>query len=305
MTAYTIDGTDKVIMVRMSAAATATSNGDGTVAAVVDGGAPDQTVNSATAPAAAAATAPVTITKKRPSKPQGPEYEFFRIVSERPNGKGYRLRCLFCDAREMNSHAPRMRKHLVYKCTGDVPQHVKDRFRNHKPVYTRSEERGRQSRKRAALYDSDNTDEDDGDGVGDDDEEEYDLEKTKRELQLLLHTQTMRNEETTCARKPIKHFTDEDFERERKELMTKKMRLEVRVLEDQSKFWSKMGGSVDRVLNALDALVECTAKVRSQQGTESGSVPASVQQHLLANQAGPSVLQSAFVETVTDHADGE
>lgn len=78
-------------------------------------------------------------TKKRPSKPQGPEYEYFEIIGPRENGKGYRLRCKFCGSREMNSHAPRMRKHLVLKCEGDVPDDVKDKFRNHKPVYTKSE----------------------------------------------------------------------------------------------------------------------------------------------------------------------
>lgn len=235
--------------------------------------------------------------KKRPSKPQGPEYEYFKIVGERPNGKGYRLRCGFCDAREMNSHAPRMRKHLVYKCTGNVPEAVKDKFRNHKPVYTKNDEKIRKSsRKRTAIhFDSGNTSDDE-----DDDEDMTDFaEKSRdRDLQNFLNSQARRSEETTAGKKPLKQFSDADFDREHKELLTKKMRLEIKVMEDQSKFWSKMGNGVDRLLKAVDLFIESQVRMAAQQ-----EMP---QVHtLFTNQDGSAVLQAAYAETMTNNVSND
>lgn len=225
--------------------------------------------------------------KKRPSKPQGPEYEYFTIVSERPNGKGYRLRCNYCDNREMNSHAPRMRKHLVFKCTGNVPESVKDKFRNHKPVYTKNDDKIRKSsRKRTAIhFDSGNTSDDD-------DDEEDEFEKNRDSHALLAIQSGRKSEETTSGKKPLKQFTDEDFEREHKELQTKKMRLEIKVMEDKSKFWAKMGTGVDKILRAVDMYIESQVRAAQQE------LP---QVHTLyTNQDGSTVLQAAFAETITN-----
>lgn len=226
--------------------------------------------------------------KKRPSKPQGPEYEYFQIMGERPGGKGYRLRCKFCDGSDMNSHAPRMRKHLVFKCKGNVPEEVKDKFRNHKPVYTKNDDKIRKSgRKRTAVhFDSGNTSDEE-----DDDEEEY---EKNRDLHSILNPQSGRkSEETTAGKKPLKQFTDADFEREHKELQTKKMRLEIKVMEDQSKFWSKMGSGVDKILRAVDLYIESQVRASEQE------LP---QVHTLyTNPDGSTVLQAAFAETITNN----
>ena len=233
--------------------------------------------------------------KKRPSKPQGPEYEYFKIVGERPNGKGYRLRCGFCNAREMNSHAPRMRKHLVYKCTGNVPESVKDKFRNHKPVYTKNEEKIRKSsRKRTAIhFDSGNTSDED-----EEDDDVADFAEKNRDLQLLFQSQmTRKSEETTAGKKPLKQFTDEDFDREQKELLTKKMRLEIKVMEDQSKFWSKMGNGVDKILKAVDLYIESKVRAAEQEMPQVHT--------LYTNPDGSAVLQAAFAETINNNGTGD
>lgn len=223
--------------------------------------------------------------QKRPSKPQGPEYEYFQIVAERPNGKGYRLRCMFCDAREMNSHAPRMRKHLVYKCTGNVPEAVKEKFRNHKIVYTKNELR-KSGRKRKVIRLEDTTDEDEEDDL-------VELIERNRQAELLslMNAQTRKLEETTSARKPLKQFTESDFDREHKELQTKKMRLEIKVLEQQAKFWSRLAPSADKVVKAADILINSTIRTRV----------AEPQVHTLyTNADGSAVLQAAYAETIAN-----
>lgn len=280
ITLATLDGSDKVIMI-MAGGPESGSEISGTC---------DQLNNSA---------AGVSLTgsnKKRPSKPQGPEYEYFKIVGERPNGKGYRLRCGFCNAREMNSHAPRMRKHLVHKCTGNVPESVKEKFRNHKPVYTKNEEKIRKSsRKRTAIhFDSGNTSDDD-----EDDDDITEFTEKNRDLQMFINAQNGRkSEETTAGKKPLKQFTDEDFDREHKELQTKKMRLEVRMMEDQAKFWSKMGNGVDKILKAVDLFTESQVRAASQD-----NMP---QVHTLyTNQDGSAVLQAAYAETVSNNGSGD
>lgn len=271
-----MDGSDKVIMITMAPDQMG-ENGSET------SGGCDQFNSTAGS---------LTSNKKRPSKPQGPEYEYFKIIGERPNGKGYRLRCAFCDTREMNSHAPRMRKHLVYKCTGNVPEEVKDKFRNHKPVYTKNEERIRKSaRKRTAIhFDSGNTsdeDEEDDDAVGD-------FKNHDQQMMFPSQMSVRKSEETTSGKKALKQFTDADFDREHKELQTKKMRLEIQVMEDQSKFWSKMGNGVDKILKAVDLYIE--SKVRAAEQHELPQVHT-----LYTNQDGSAVLQAAFAETINNN----
>ena len=239
------------------------------------------------------ANTPVT-PKRKPCKPQGPEYEYFDILSARENGKGWRIRCKFCGSREMNSHAPRMRKHLVLKCEGNVPEEVKNKFRNHRPVYTKSEDGQRKSgRKRTLIeFDGASSEEDDDNILGDVQMTKSEKARAAELISGLLMSQTKnRSEETTFCKKPLKQMTNEDFEREQKELVTKKMRMEIKILEDQSRFWSRMSNGVDKVLKAVDLYIE--SKNRAMDDSLS-------QVHTLyTNHDGSAVISTAYADQIT------
>jgi hypothetical protein len=232
--------------------------------------------------------------KRRQCKPQGPEYEYFDILSARENGKGWRIKCKFCGSREMNSHAPRMRKHLVTKCEGNVPEEVKNKFRNHRPVYTKSEADGNQrksGRKRTIIEFDNDMDSDDDTDLGN----LTNLSKSEKAraaelLSGLLMPSKPKSEETTFSKKPLKMMTNEDFEREQKELAIKKARMEIKVMEDQSRFWTKMSHGIDKILKAADLYIE--SKTRALDDNIS-------QVHYLStNHDGSAVLTAGYTDQI-------
>lgn len=271
---------------------TSLTTGDSSFVGVIDSSASPGT--NSNHPAGTSAT-PSSI-KKKSSKPQGPEYEYFEILGSKHDGKGYRIRCKFCGKREMNSHAPRMRKHLVYKCEGNVPEEVRNKFFNHKSVLQKftTDQLRKSTRKRTPV--------EFGTGASSDEEDETEdlvevLSRNKTRaaeiLQGILMSGSKKSEETTLGKKPVKQFTDTDFDREHKELATKKMRLEVKIMEDQSRFWAKMSNGVDKILKAVDVYIESKAR----QETELSQVHT-----LYTNHDGSAVLagvQAAYAETIT------
>jgi len=232
------------------------------------------------------------LVKRRPCKPQGPEYEYFDILSARENGKGWRIRCKFCGSREMNSHAPRMRKHLVSKCEGNVPEEVKHKFRNHRPVYTHptKEEGVRKSiRKRTILEYEGGTDEDEEDNFLDTSNMSHSQRVKAMEQVAGIILKQPKSEETSFSKKPLKQMTKEDFDRERLELETKKMRTEIKVLEDQSRFWARMSTGVDKILKAVDLYIDSRTRAMDDIG----------QVHTLyTNHDGSAVLSAAYAEHI-------
>lgn len=123
------------------------------------------------------------------------------------------------------------------------------------------------------------------------DDEEINISRREKDRAVefisdLLYSQAKKSEDTTHAKKSLKQFSEADFDREHKELLTKKMRLEVKVLEDQSRFWSRMGGSADKILKAVEYYVESKMNEMSQVT------------HLYTNSDGTTVLQTAYNEAL-------
>lgn len=96
------------------------------------------------------------------------------------------------------------------------------------------------------------------------------------------------HEETTHGRKPVKALSDSDFDREQKELMTKKLRLEVKIMEDQRRFWSSISGNVDKIITAVDLFIERATRDASNDH----SIPV-----MYTNQDG-SVLHAAYSDSI-------
>lgn len=99
-------------------------------------------------------------------------------------------------------------------------------------------------------------------------------------------------DDTTHGKKGVKTLTDSDFDREQKELLTKKMRLEVKIMEDQRKFWSCLSGSVDKIVHAVDLFIE---RANREGSSDTHTIPVHTNV-LYANQDG--VLHTAYSETI-------
>lgn len=89
---------------------------------------------------------------------------------------------------------------------------------------------------------------------------------------------------TTLARKPIKRFTDADFERETKELTVKKLRLDVKLKEEQRALCQQLTRGLARIVQACDLLLaDSQPRVTVYTGSEA---------------TASSILQTAFEASV-------
>lgn len=90
-------------------------------------------------------------------------------------------------------------------------------------------------------------------------------------------------DESSLAKKPVKSFTDADFDRETKELNVKKLRLEVKLMEEQNRLCYKIGRGIDKFMKALDVYIEDKS---------------SHARVVYTNADGTSILQTAYDESV-------
>ena len=93
------------------------------------------------------------------------------------------------------------------------------------------------TRKRTIIeYDAGTSEDEDDNMIGDVTMTKSEKARAAELISGLLMSQSKKSEETTFCKKPLKQMINEDFEREQKELATKKMRMEIKILEDQSRF---------------------------------------------------------------------
>lgn len=176
----------------------------------------------------------INVSSKKP-KCLGPEYEYFEVICSYGNGDGYRVRCKFCNSCEMNSHATRMRRHLLQKCPGNVPPWVKAKLFNQQeqplsPLPSNVRKR--------PLNDPTTSPESDqltaeSDGLGSSNNPHSAGESIPFSCQVNSHLNT-----------------------EQSERMAKKLKLELQILEDQAKFWSVMASGAEKVMKAVDLYIE-------------------------------------------------
>lgn len=116
------------------------------------------------------------------------------------------------------------------------------------------------------------------------------------ELRLTLLTKLVKLKEaknsTSLAKKPLSKFTDEDFERETKELTVKKLRLDVKLKEEQNRLYEKLGKGVSKVMKLIDFVLE------NQTATN-------VTVYAPAQEEHGSILQSAFEGPLTESNKGD
>lgn len=115
------------------------------------------------------------------------------------------------------------------------------------------------------------------------------------DIQLSLMTKLVKLKEakniTSLAKKPLSKFTDEDFDRETKELTVKKLRLDIKLKEEQNRLFEKLGKGVSKMMKLIDFVLENQAL--------------SVTAYAPAQQDHETILQSAFESPLTESNKGD
>lgn len=112
-------------------------------------------------------------------------------------------------------------------------------------------------------------------------------------LNQLFKTKKTVSESTSLAKKPIKKFTDQDFDRETKELTVKKLRLDVKLKEEQSKLCQQISKGFTRIMQAVDVFL-ATNDVQPRVTVYAQAAP--------ADGDPSSILHTAYETTVNDGA---
>ena len=96
-----------------------------------------------------------------------------------------------------------------------------------------------------------------GEGSGEESEEEEEADEQDRAVKILTGLLTRsKGDESSLAKKPLRQFTDADFDRELKELSVKKARLELKELEERNRLYLKVSRGFDKLMKAADIYVE-------------------------------------------------
>lgn len=98
----------------------------------------------------------------------------------------------------------------------------------------------------------------------DDLDEDYEGEENCEAAKLLnqfFRVKKVVSEPTTLAKKPIRKFTDQEFERETKELTVKKLRLDVKLKEEQNKLCQQLSKGLVKILKAVDVFLDSQPRV--------------------------------------------
>lgn len=127
--------------------------------------------------------------------------------------------------------------------------------------------------------------------VGDESEEEEEVDEQDRAVKILtgLLTRT-KGDDTGLAKKPLKQFTEADFDRELKELAVKKARLELKELEERNRLYMKVSRGFDKIMKAVDVYIEKET---------------SVARTMTVYPDGSSILQAAYEDSVVGEQKGE
>ncbi|KAI1299204.1 hypothetical protein HDE_03873 [Halotydeus destructor] len=203
------------------------------------------------------------VRKTRGTKQRGSEYEYFEFTPAN------RVRCKLCSNTEMLPHVGRMRYHLMFKCTGNVPGHVKEMYGSFKVNHNKAEITKKASGKSKAR-DSDGSD----GGVEDESElavrtiDQSTLSSCKRQkpsaqrdsakeqvMQLLEQLLNSSDSTNGSRKKPAGQYSEEDFKREERELNIERMRLEVQYLKNKLGVMSKVEEVLNKASTALDFYV--------------------------------------------------
>lgn len=188
-------------------------------------------------------------------KPKGPEHEHFTFV-EMVNGRP-KLKCKYC-SQDIMRHAERMRSHLLTKCP-NTPSEVRKKFegtvkprtdgKNPRSVSeTNASGNNGPSNKRAKLdlNISDLT-------CSSDDEDECEESSSAMKLLSTLFKGVTRNADgPSSSRKSMKQMSDAEVERELKEMQVKKMRTQVRMMEEQMQLYNSLGYKLGKLLRTMD-----------------------------------------------------
>lgn len=118
------------------------------------------------------------------------------------------------------------------------------------------------------------------------------MDEQDRAVKILtgLLTRT-KGDESTLAKKPLRQFTEADFERELKELSVKKARLELKELEERNRLYLKISRGFDKIMKAVDIYCEketSMARTMTVYGAD-----------------GSSILQAAYEDSVVGEQKAE
>lgn len=100
------------------------------------------------------------------------------------------------------------------------------------------------------------------------DDEEVEVEELEGDdicdgkmMNQFIKVKKVATESTTLSKKPVRRFTDQDFERETKELTVKKLRLDVKLKEEQNKLCQQLQKGLSRILKAVDVFLDTQPRV--------------------------------------------
>lgn len=123
-----------------------------------------------------------------------------------------------------------------------------------------------------------------------------DSDSDDNDISLSLLTKLVKIKEakssTSLSKKPLSKFTDEDFDRETKELTVKKLRLDIKLKEEQNRLYEKLGKGVGKLMKLVDFVLE-----------NQGNVTVYAQGQEEINHG--SILQTAFESTLQESNKGD
>lgn len=125
----------------------------------------------------------------------------------------------------------------------------------------------------------------------DESEEEEEADEQDRAVKILtgLLTRT-KGDESTLSKKPLRQFTDADFDRELKELSVKRARMELKEIEERTRLYLKVSRGFDKIMKAADVYIEKET---------------SVARTMTVYPDGSSILQAAYEDSVVGEQKNE
>lgn len=202
--------------------------------------------------------------------------EYFKNTGKLSEAGAQIFQCIFCD-KEMTRKYYRFREHLANQCTkisaetkADFMEKNKDRFGKQcrSAALTRPKRQRYMDECSGSEYDSDS---------GDD---------KARAVNILTKLLSNSSGESK-SKKPLSEFTDDDFERESKELKIKIDRLKCKELEEKARFYTKFSTGFSIIVEACHSYVD----EKKRAGGVGMSAPNSIDP--------TSILQAAYEESIS------
>lgn len=203
-----------------------------------------------------------------------PSLEYFKDTGKLSPQKAQIFECVYC-AKQLTKKFYRFREHLATQCPS-IPEEEREAFKiKTKEKIKRLSHVATKRVRTKHKYDSDDSDIE----LQNDD----DIEDQKERAVDILTKLLSKTNGDGGKKKPLAEFTDEDFERESKELKIKIDRLKCKELEEKARFYSKFSSGFSVIVQACHSYLD--GKKRNPSGIPQSLDPS-------------SILQAAYEESI-------